>query len=168
MDDVYEASLFEELKKDIADLKADTQTLRSITLGINLNPSFEVESIGLISVNSKEFKSSGILSNFADTLLSRSEIQDGNEWKENYRFTPVSKNTGELTTFLGNFGEYFAMMRQPLFLFLPTGYREPNGHSQNRACGTFLLLINVGSCSFAATVKKCKPHVFQASLRHTA
>ena len=44
MDDVYEASLFEELKKDIADLKADTQTLRSITLGINLNPSFEVES----------------------------------------------------------------------------------------------------------------------------
>ena len=113
MDAVYEASSFAELKRDIQELNADTATLRSITLGINLNRSFEVESIGLISVNNKEFKSSGILSNFAEALSTKDGIHDGNDWNKSYRFHPISASSAEFTKKTGRFGDFYAMLQQP-------------------------------------------------------
>ncbi|MCR5119409.1 MAG: DNA mismatch repair protein [Lachnospiraceae bacterium] len=90
LDRIYDESLFNELKKDVASLKATTDTLKSITLGINLNPGFEVDSIGIVSVNNKPFKSSGILNNFADALLTKDGIQDGCDWNGQLRYHPAT------------------------------------------------------------------------------
>ncbi len=90
LDRIYDESLFNELKKDVHSLKATTDTLKSITLGINLNKSFEVDSIGIVSVNNKEFKASGILENFANALLTRDGIREGNEWNGQLKFIPSS------------------------------------------------------------------------------
>lgn len=114
MNAVYETSFFAELKEDISNLKADTSSLKSITLGINLNRSFEVESIGLISVNNKEFKSSGILSNFADALTSKNGIHDGNEWNGSYRFHPFSNRSMQFSENAESFGKFYGLMQQPL------------------------------------------------------
>lgn len=114
MDAVYEASSFAELKRDIENLNADTSTLKSITLGINLNQSFEVESIGLISVNNKEFKGSGILSHFTEAITAKNGIHDGTEWNGSYRFHPISAKSAEFSGSSLRFGESVGMLSQPL------------------------------------------------------
>lgn len=114
MNAVYEASSFAELKHDIESLNATTSTLKSITLGINLNQSFEVESIGLISVNNKEFKGSGILSHFTEAITAKNGIHDGNEWNGSFRFHPISEKSAELSQKSMRFGESFAMVQQSL------------------------------------------------------
>lgn len=114
MDAVYEASLFAELKEDIKNLNADAASLRSITLGINLTPSFEVASIGLISVNNKEFKNSAILTHFADALTTKNGIHEGNRWNGSYHFQPLSASQAEFTAGAERFGTFYSFMQQPL------------------------------------------------------
>ena len=111
---VYQASLFSELKNDIASLGADTDHLKSITVGINLNSRFEVESIGLISVNKKEFKSSGILKNFSRAFSTEDPIRDDNEWDGETRFIPAGGSKGELAASVGKFATFTALSRQPI------------------------------------------------------
>ena len=81
------------MKKDISELKLDTSQLKSITVGINLNDRFEADGIGLISVNSKYFTRSGILSNFYDHIASKDRINDDTIWKQNFKFQPFDVNT---------------------------------------------------------------------------
>ena len=90
---IYADNGFAELKKDISELKLDTSQLKSITVGINLNDRFEADGIGLISVNSKYFTKSGILSNFYDHIASKDRINDDTIWKQNFKFQPFDVNT---------------------------------------------------------------------------
>ena len=89
VDALYHERGFEELKKDIAECRATTATLKSVTVGINLNERFEASSIGLISINSKAFTRSGILSNFSDIIV-KNNIRPDNDWDDNYKFHPFS------------------------------------------------------------------------------
>ncbi len=82
-------SAFEELKEDIAKLKASTANLRSATVGINLNDRFEADSIGLISINDKPFTQSGILSGFLSKISSRDQVRQGNDWDGSLSYHPV-------------------------------------------------------------------------------
>lgn len=90
VEELYHDNGFAELKKDIANLKATTSNLKSVTVGINLNDRFEADGIGLISINSKYFTKSNIVSNFCDALSKKDNIKDTTEWDENYKFHPVS------------------------------------------------------------------------------
>lgn len=87
--ELYEANGFAALKKDIKALRADTSNLKSVTLGINLNDRFEAESVGLVSVNSKYFTKSGMLSNFCDFLSRQDDVKADTEWRENFNYRPV-------------------------------------------------------------------------------
>ena len=64
------------LKEDIAALRMKASDVQSVTLGINVNERFEAVSIGLVSVNKKPFKKSGIVSSFADAIASKDRIQE--------------------------------------------------------------------------------------------
>lgn len=112
--EIYEDSLFDQLKADIAELNADTDSLKSVTIGVNLKKSFEVDSIGLISVNNKEFKSSGILGNFADALSSKQGIRDGNGWNGSYRFHPIQRTTMDIAAESDLLGKFTVAMSNPL------------------------------------------------------
>ena len=114
LEKVHEDSLFKELKEDIASLNADTSSLRSVTIGVNLKKSFEVESIGLVSVNSKEFKSSGILGNFADAIAGGRGIKEGNDWNNDFKYQPISKTQSEVVKNFDRFGSFFALWGNPL------------------------------------------------------
>ena len=89
---IYADNGFAELKKDISELKVDTSQLKSITVGINLNDRFEADGIGLISVNSKYFTRSGILSNFYDHIASKDRINGDTVWEKNFKFQPFDVN----------------------------------------------------------------------------
>lgn len=86
---------YEGLKKDISLLRANTQNLKSVTLGVNLNERFEISGIGVVSLNSKPFTKSHIVSHFVDKVSRKDNIQDSNEWKNNYKYDEFTiKNSG--------------------------------------------------------------------------
>lgn len=74
--ELYEDSGFSELKKDIAAMKKETAEIRSVTLGVNLNDRYEPNSVGIVSVNSKYYTKSTILSNFSDFTYRPAESND--------------------------------------------------------------------------------------------
>lgn len=92
---IYEDSGFEELKKDIDALKLDASKVKSITLGVNLNDRYEPSEVGIVSINNKAFTKSGIVANFCDFLNRRDEIQEGNEWKNQYTFRTPGRDMEE-------------------------------------------------------------------------
>lgn len=93
IDMLYKDAGFGEMKKDIATLKVHASEVKSVTIGINVNERFEATGLGLISVNNKQFKKSGILSNFADAISMKDKIRDGNDWKEDFHYHPVEMSS---------------------------------------------------------------------------
>jgi len=101
IDELYHEACFAEMKKDIAELKKKSSSIQSVTLGINVNERFEAISMGLISVNNKPFKKSGIVSNFADALASKNKIQDGTEWNGDMHYHQIEKmHDSQLDSFI--------------------------------------------------------------------
>lgn len=96
VDGLYHDNGFSELKKDIAALRATTEQLRSVTVGINLNDRFEADGIGLISVNSKYFTKSNILDHFCEKISMKEVIKPDTEWKEEYKFHPFAAETSKM------------------------------------------------------------------------
>jgi len=88
---IYEDSCFAQMRKDIGELKLKASEIRSVTIGVNVNDRFEATSMGLISVNSKPFKKSGIVGNFADALASKGGIKEDNEWNGDMRYHEVDR-----------------------------------------------------------------------------
>ncbi len=93
VDSLYNDNGFEGLKKDISLLRADTQNLKSVTVGINLNERFEACGIGIISLNNKSFTKSGVVSHFIDKVSGKDNIKDGNNWNGEYRFNEFTAKT---------------------------------------------------------------------------
>lgn len=94
VDVIYHEEGFAALKEDIKGLNATTSSIRSVTLGVNLNSRFEAESIGLVSVNDKAFTRSNIVSNFSDKLLNTAGIHNGNEWDKDYHYHVMNSKEG--------------------------------------------------------------------------
>ncbi len=86
---LYNNACFGELKKDISTLKEQTSEVRSVTVGINVNERFEATGLGLISINNKSFKKSGIVGNFADAISAKQRIQEGTEWNGDMHYHPI-------------------------------------------------------------------------------
>ncbi len=94
VDELYHDANFGEMKADIAALKVHSSEIKSVTIGINVNERFEATELGLISINNKYFKKSGIVSNFADALGAKQKIQDGTDWNGNMHYHPVEMTSG--------------------------------------------------------------------------
>ena len=102
IDEVYADAHFNELKKDLEKLTKDTAEIQSVTIGMNLNSRLEAVSMGIVSVNNKPFKKSGIVSNFADGI-GGDKIKEGNEWNGDMHYRLVEKSAGQ--SFSGFMGE---------------------------------------------------------------
>ncbi|MBO4878437.1 MAG: DNA mismatch repair protein [Ruminococcus sp.] len=113
--ELYNEALFAEMKKDIAELKKKSSSVQSVTLGINVNSRFEAISMGLISVNDKPFKKSGIVSNFADAIASGDQIQSGNEWDGDMHYHPIeNKKENSVASFVEKVSGFAAVRSTPL------------------------------------------------------
>lgn len=114
IDELYNEACFTEMKKDIAELKLASRNVQSVTVGINVNQRFEAVSMGLISVNSKPFKKSNIVSNFADAIASKNKIQPDTEWDGDMHYHQVDKyHSHKLSEFITKTGEYLAVTKTP-------------------------------------------------------
>ena len=88
---LYDDACFAEMKKDIAALKMNASDVQSVTLGVNVNERFEAVSIGLVSVNKKPFKKSGIVSNFADAITSKDKLRDTADWDGDMHYQVIDR-----------------------------------------------------------------------------
>ncbi len=86
---LYHDACFGEMKEDISRLRVHTSEIKSVTVGINVNERFEATGLGLISINNKYFKKSGIVSNFADAIGGKQKIQDGTDWNGDMHYHTV-------------------------------------------------------------------------------
>lgn len=111
---MYSDRGFAELKKDIESLRANTDNIKSVTVGINLNERFETESIGVVSINNKSFGKAGIIGAFSDFIQTRDNIKDGNEWDGDYKFQPFSGNGVDIEKTMERVGKFSAAVANPL------------------------------------------------------
>lgn len=108
IDMLYHQAGFAEMKADIESIKIQASEVKSVTVGINVNERFEATGMGLISVNNKSFKKSGIVSNFADAIGNKAKIQDGTDWDGDMHYQPVqgaSNGDGAVAEVLKMFGK---------------------------------------------------------------
>lgn len=108
--ELYEDACFADMKKDIAALKVKASDVKSVTLGINVNERFEAVSMGLVSVNSKPFKKSGIVSNFADAIANKDKIQDTSDWDGDMHYHQIDRESkSNIIEFMKNEGGMLAV-----------------------------------------------------------
>ena len=111
---LYEDACFSEMKKDIAALKMKASDVQSVTLGINVNERFEAVSIGLVSVNRKPFKKSGIVSNFADAIASKDKLCDTADWDGDMHYHLIDKeNNANVSAYIEKLGGFSAVRNTP-------------------------------------------------------
>lgn len=93
---IYNGSGFPDLKKDIQETLAKAQRLKSITLGVNLDSLLRPKTVGVISLNDKEFTDSGILKRFMKFANHESELHSGNDVSGFISFHPANPSTSKL------------------------------------------------------------------------
>lgn len=90
---IYNDSGFPELKKDIEETLAKARRFKSITLGVNLDELLRPKTVGVISLNDKEFTDSGILKRFTKFTNRESELHHGNDVSGFVSFHPANPST---------------------------------------------------------------------------
>ncbi|MBQ1208700.1 MAG: DNA mismatch repair protein [Lachnospiraceae bacterium] len=123
--DVYRDHAFEELKKDVLAARIEASRVKSVTLGVNLNDRMEPVGIGVVSVNSKYFNKSSIISNFCDHFNQKDDIQDTTEWKKKYTY-----HTAGNENIFSQLLETTADLKTSINLGLPIGIMNPFGDGQ--------------------------------------
>ena len=112
INNIYEDSCFAQMRKDIGELKVKASDVKSITLGINVNDRFEAVSMGLVSVNSKPFKKSGIVGSFADAISAKNQIRDSEEWNGEMRYQEIDSASSGKPMAIFQKGMGFLAMQQ--------------------------------------------------------
>ena len=110
---IYEEKGFEALRRDVEEMRVAASEIRSLTVGINVNERFEAVSMGLVSVNAKPFKSSGLLKNFLSAVVPRDEIRQEADWNGSYSYYPANTEIGLLAS-AEQFVETSVILRNPL------------------------------------------------------
>lgn len=90
---IFNGSGFPDLKKDIEETLAKAQKMKSITLGVNLDSLLRPKTVGVISLNDKEFTDSGILRRFMKFANQESELHTGNDVSGFVNFHPANPST---------------------------------------------------------------------------
>ena len=153
---LYEDAFFADMKKDIASLKIKASDVQSVTLGINVNERFEAVSIGLVSVNKKPFKKSGIISNFADAITSGDRLRDTADWDGDMHYHVVDKeNSANVSGFIEKLASFSAVRNNPFVdgQVRSTILKTPDGDGTGNS--TFYL-ENVINKMLASLVKKLR------------
>ena len=114
IEEIYTDAHFHELKKDLEKLTTETSDIQSVTIGMNLNQRLEAVSMGIISVNNKPFKKSGIVGNFADSL-GGDKINEGTDWNGDMHDRQVdAAKDGSFAVIMNNYAKYTAANANPL------------------------------------------------------
>ena len=104
---------FAALRRDVEEMRISASSIKSLTVGINLNDRFEAVTLGLVSVNARPFTRSGLLKNFLASVTPKDEIYPEADWNKSTSFYPANTGTGFLES-VGQVVEAGMVLRNPL------------------------------------------------------
>lgn len=87
---IYNGSGFPELKKDIDDMFERARTLKSITIGVNLDNLLRPKTAGVVSLNDSEFKTSKLMKHFIRFADNEDGLRTGTDVEDMHYFHPES------------------------------------------------------------------------------
>ena len=128
VESIYRDNGFAALRKDVEEMRISASSIKSLTVGINLNDRFEAVSLGLISVNAKPFTRSGLLKNFLTSVTPKDEIYPEADWSRSTSFYPANAGTGFLES-TGQIMETGMVLRNPLAMMSLARVPEADGSS---------------------------------------
>ena len=127
VEEIYHDNGFAALKKDVEEMRLAASQVRSLTLGINLNDRFEAVSMGLVSVNAKQFTQSGLLRNFLSAVAPKEEVRPEADWDGKYNYYPAARVPGEDR--LTGAVEATALLRNPIAMMSLSAVPQQDGSS---------------------------------------
>lgn len=90
IENIYNQSGFPQLKADIDDTFKKAQRLKSVTIGVNLDDLLRPKTAGILSLNDKEFSSSGLMNHFVKFVNTKDELHHGTDIENIKKFHPAS------------------------------------------------------------------------------
>lgn len=87
---IFSDSGFPQLKADIDETFKKAQRLKSVTIGVNLDDLLRPKNAGILSLNDKEFSSSGLMKHFVNFVNNKDEIHEGVDIEDIRKFHPSS------------------------------------------------------------------------------
>ena len=128
VEEIYRDNGFAALRKDVEEMRISASSIKSLTVGINLNDRFEAINLGLISVNAKPFTRSGLLKNFLASVSPKDEIYPEADWNKSTSFYPANTGTGLLES-VGKVAEASVVLRNPLAMLSLARIPDADGSS---------------------------------------
>lgn len=90
---IYNDSGFPQLKQDINETLEKARSLKSITLGVNLDDMLKPKTVGVISLNDKHFSDSGLLKRFFKFASNENELHHGTDVSAFTSYHPANPST---------------------------------------------------------------------------
>ncbi len=98
IEDIYSNGGFDDLKKDIDETMDKARTLKSVTIGVNLDNLLKPKNAGVISLNSFEITNSGLLKNFMEFASQKGELNSDEKVLESSKLHPSNPSLHKLRT----------------------------------------------------------------------
>lgn len=96
VEEIHESGGFDLLKEDINTTFEKARSLRSITIGVNLDDMLRPYSAGVLALNDKEFSSAGLLKKFMSFAANQDELNHGTDFTSLRSFHSVQSSASEL------------------------------------------------------------------------
>ena len=126
VEEIYRSNGFAALRKDVEEMQVSASSIKSLTVGINLNDRFEAINLGLISVNAKPFTRSGMLKNFLASVTPKDDIFPEADWNGSSSYYPANTGVGFLDS-IGKTVETAVVLRNPLAMLSLARIPETDG-----------------------------------------
>ncbi len=167
---VYNESGFEYLHDDIKSLVAEVSTVKSISLGVNLDNKMMPVEVGIVSINDQPFSRPGFLNKFLDFAAKKSEIHNGASFDGMMKFHTVGKVSGD-DPLMSNLSRVVTEMLGATVKQLKnklSRYTNISGYSLTKLIPEFLFYIRWAD--FIEKVRElgipmCKPEVTKVNQR---
>lgn len=167
---VYNESGFEHLHEDIKDLVKQTGSIKSMSLGVNLDSRLMPVEVGIVSINTKSFSRPGLLNNFINFYSKQDELNNGTGFDGMTKIHTVGKVSGE-DPLMSNLSRVVTEMLSHTVKQLKTKlgkYTNISGYSLTKLIPEFIFYIRWADYLEKIAAKGlplCKPEVLDNRVR---
>ncbi len=92
---VYTQSGFEHLQQDVSELMMEIRSVKSVSLGVNLDSHMRPAEVGIVSLNDTAFVRPGLLGRFLSFASGKSQIHNGTSFEGMTKIHTVGKAAGD-------------------------------------------------------------------------
>lgn len=167
---VYSESGFEFLYQDIKDLVKEVGSIKSISLGVNLDHHMRPVEVGIVSINNEPFSKPGVLNKFLSFASKKNEIHNGTSFDGMTKIHTVGKTAGD-DPLMNNLNRVMTEMLSSTVKQLKnrlSRYVNISGYSLTKLIPEFIFYIRWAEYIdkiMALNIPMCKPVILETEKR---